>query len=253
MKYTFVLLMFVIQFAAGQSSMLKKEIPAQQTDLSFLNAPPSLSTIEKNELLPYQGEGAYEKKKVSLAVLYSLLLPGMGELYVGDYTMGKYFTIAEGGLWITFGAVKWYANGLQDDARQFAVQHAGISLDGKEDQYFVDIAEFDNANDFNEQILRNRDAHKVYDAQSFYWNWDNDANRQQFSDLRESSDARFNDVRFVVAAIGINHIISAINAGRLAIAHNKSVDDASLLHINAGLIGDLANPSGIQISISKNF
>ena len=37
-----------------------------------------------------------EKKAVGLAVVYSLVLPGMGELYADGFSSGKYFLIAEG-------------------------------------------------------------------------------------------------------------------------------------------------------------
>jgi len=42
------------------------------------------------------------KKSVVLAVVASLILPGMGELYAGSFESGKYNLIAEGGLWLTY-------------------------------------------------------------------------------------------------------------------------------------------------------
>ena len=38
------------------------------------------------------------KKSVMLAVVASLIVPGMGELYAGSFETGKYYLIAEGGL-----------------------------------------------------------------------------------------------------------------------------------------------------------
>ena len=40
-----------------------------------------------------------ERKNPGMAVILSLLLPGMGELYAGSYDEGKIFTIADGVLW----------------------------------------------------------------------------------------------------------------------------------------------------------
>jgi hypothetical protein len=253
MKYVFVATLLVAQIVSGQSSLRVQNPPAKESDSFLTGHYLSSLSLPHSDLLKLDESNVSGKKNVTLAVLYSLLLPGMGELYAGNYSTGKYFTIAEGGLWITLGAVQWYATGLQDDARRFAVQHAQINLDGKDDQYFVDIGEFQNINDYNEQILRNRDAHKVYDLQTFYWNWDSDANRGTFDDLRVASDEKFNDVRFVAAAIGVNHLISAINAARIAISHNHSVHEASLLNMKAGVLGGLAHPNGIVISVSKNF
>jgi hypothetical protein len=36
------------------------------------------------------------KKSAGLAALYSLVLPGMGELYAEGFSSGKYFLLAEG-------------------------------------------------------------------------------------------------------------------------------------------------------------
>ena len=198
-------------------------------------------------------EGSPDKKSVAAAVLYSILLPGMGELYAGDYSTGKYFTIAEAGLWLTMGAYQWYATGLRDDSRQFAVQHAGLSLNGKSDKYFVDIGEFRDIYLYNEQILRKREPQKVYDPAVGYWKWDTDANRESYRLLRVASDERFNDMKFLAAAIGINHIISAVNAARIAIAHNNNLDGTASFDIHAGVLGSPFNPSGIIISVSRNF
>ena len=51
-----------------------------------------------------------EKKSVGLGIIYSLLLPGMGELYADAYNTGKYFTIADGVLWGTLIGMSAYSN-----------------------------------------------------------------------------------------------------------------------------------------------
>jgi hypothetical protein len=205
------------------------------------------------ELFPDDNSSG-EKKSVALAAVYSLVLPGMGELYVGSYGTGKYFTIAEGALWIGWGGMQWYGNWLQNDAHEFAAQHAQTSPEGKDDQYFIDIGNFKNVYVYNEQILRGRDVFGTYDPMSsYYWQWDTDANREQYRQLRVSSDEVFNNSRFVIAAIGVNHLLSAINAGRLAISHNKSIDEASTIDIHANVIGTFAHPNGIMLTVTKSF
>jgi hypothetical protein len=194
-----------------------------------------------------------EKKSVPQAVMYSLVLPGMGELYAGEYGIGKYFTIAEGALWATLLGFDRYGTWLQDDSRSFAAQHAGITTAGKSDQYFMDVGNFNSVVDYNEQMLRDRDPHKLYDEQSFRWFWDSPANRQIYRDRRVSSDQMFNDTRFVAAAIAVNHIVSAINAARLVIAHNKSLESSSSIDIRATVIGGFEHPNGIMISFVKSF
>ncbi|MBI3363708.1 MAG: hypothetical protein HY033_02240 [Ignavibacteriae bacterium] len=203
-----------------------------------------------------QSENSGEKKSAALAAFYSLLLPGMGELYSGNYGMGKYFTIAEGGLVIALVGMDRYANWLQDDARRYSVQHAQVKLDGKDDRFFNAIGNFNDVDAYNEQVLRSRDPEKTYDPapnSAYYWKWDNPANREGYRDLRVSSDERFNDTRFIAAAIGVNHLVSAINAARLAISHNKSMQHGSTFDLHADVIGGIANPSGIKLTLTRTF
>jgi len=216
----------------------------------FQPARPTASTSLQDDY----ASGPVARKNVPLATLYSLLLPGMGELYVERYDIGKYFTMAEGGLWLTWGAFQMNGVWVRDDARRFAMQHAGTqSMEGG-DQYFIDIGNFDNVDAFNEQVLRDRDPQKVYDRTSGQaWSWDTPQNREEYRTMRVSSDKIFNNSQFVIAAVAINHVISAINAARLAISHNKSVTESSSLIIRTEVLGGLTHPHGIMISFTKEF
>lgn len=210
--------------------------------------------IPRYELDEVQSTGSTSKKDVGIAVIYSLLLPGMGELYVGEYDVGKYFTIGEAALWFTFTSFEVYGSWLRDDARRFAASHARVELSGKNDQFFVDIGNFLDTYEYNDARLRTREPEKLYDVNSnYFWQWDSDANRASYRDLRISHDRVFNNAQFVVAAIIVNHIASAVNAARLAISHNQDVDQAGLLEIRARVIGGISHPDGIMISFSKNF
>lgn len=193
------------------------------------------------------------EKSVALAALYSFLLPGMGELYVGNYSSGKYFTLIEGLLWITLVGFDRYGTWVQNDARNFAAQHAGVSISGKTDRYFVDIGDYQSIIDYNEEMLRNRQPYKMYDIESAMWNWDNKSNRLYYRDLRISSDQAFNNVSFVAAAIGINHLVSAINAAMRAKSYNNSLSQDNYINIHASIMGSLVHPNGIMISFSQNF
>ena len=202
----------------------------------------------------YQDSQAGEKKNVALAAFYSFLLPGMGELYAGDYSSGKYFTIAEGLLWITLGAVEIQANSMQADARAFAVQNAGVSPDGKDDEYFVDIGDFNNVYSYNTAVSRVRQFHKMYNPQSSYaWQWNVDANRTVYRDMRVASDEMYNNEKFVVGVIVLNHLVSAVNAIRVTLAHNKEVATSETIDIHASLLGTINRPDGIMLSFNKRF
>ncbi len=203
-------------------------------------------------LFPDQQPGD-DTKSVSLAALYSFLLPGMGELYAGDYSFGKYLTIVEGGLIVTLLGFDRYANWLQDDARNFAVVHAGANIAGKDDTYFNALGDFDNVYAYNQEILRERDVNTFDPNAGYYWQWDNSANRNTYRELKVSSDERFNDTRFVAAAIAVNHLISIVDAVRTAIRHNRNISQGNAFDLHADVIGGLSSPKGIRLTLIRSF
>jgi hypothetical protein len=193
-----------------------------------------------------------QEKSVFRSVVYSLILPGMGELYAGGFESGKYFLIAESGLWLTFTSFEFYGHWVQNDARSFAASHASASIEGKDDQFFVNIGNFDNVYQYNEKKLRDRDLGSVYDPNGpFYWQWDSDASRARFKDLRVKSDNIFNNVRFVVAGIILNHIASAINAARITVRKNKELVDS--WQVQTGILGSYFHPDGIVLKVRRSF
>ncbi len=196
-----------------------------------------------------------KKKSQAVAVLYSLLLPGMGELYAGDFGSGRYSLIAEATLWLTYASFQQYGSWYQSDARQFAAVHAGASLTGKNDQFFVNMGNFDNVYDYNEQKLRERDLADVYDpAAGYFWSWDTEADQQRFRSLRVSSDKIFNNSEFVIGAVVLNHLISAINAARLVRHYNKNADEGlGSWQIEPNLVGGLGQIDGMRLTYTKHF
>ena len=204
---------------------------------------------------PHPPESAVVKKTVGLAAIYSLILPGMGELYANGFSSGRYFLAAEGICWLTYFSFDTYGNALRDDARSYAVSHAGVNPAGKSDQFYVDVGNFLTTTDYNDKKLRDRDPSLVYDANAGYaWRWESDASRLTFRDQRVASENWYNNKKFVAAAILINHVASAINAARAAIAYNKGVDDAlGDLRFGASVMGGFGNPHGVMLTIEKGF
>ena len=227
-------------------------IVAAQNNLFRLRS--ELSTEMKMQTQPF-AEQPKEKKSAAAAVIYSLLIPGMGELYTGRFDQGKYSLIAEGTLWLSYVSYRQYGLWIREDARNFSASHAGVQVNGKTDQFFVDVANFNNTYDYNEKKLRDRTPEKMYDINSdFYWNWDADINRQQFRSLRVSSEKVLNNSKFIIGAVIVNHVISAINAARLTKQYNSSQDEGlGAWWLESSLINQGVKPDGITVSIVHRF
>lgn len=254
MRYVLLCTVIMSRIALGQSFDVRPGSPPASERSLF--APPSSATAFERPVgfATFESARPSEEKSVALSAIYSLMLPGMGELYVGDYSVGKYFTIAEVSLWITWTGFQMYGGWIQTDARNYAVQHADVSTAGKNDQYFIDIGNFQSVYAFNQEMLRERNPYQTYDvSSSSFWSWDADANREHYRQLRISSDETYNDSRYVIAAVVINHLASAINAARNAIAHNKNAAQSSLFDVHASLIGGIQHTNGILITFSRNF
>lgn len=200
-------------------------------------------------------EAAQEKKSPALAAIYSLLLPGMGELYAGGFSSGKYFLMAEGALWLTYGAFTVHGSSQQDDARTYALSRAGIDATGKDDQFYVDIGNFLSTEEYNDKQLRDRQPELLYSrAEGEGWTWESDATRAAYKDERLSSERTYNNRKFVVAAIVVNHIASAINAGRAAVAHNSAIDKAlGDLRFDASVLGGVQQPYGLLLTVRRGI
>jgi hypothetical protein len=194
------------------------------------------------------------KKSVLLAVVASLLVPGMGELYAGSFESGKYHLMAEGGLWLTYAGFRKYSDWIGQDARTFANQHAGANFDKKDDQYDVNIGNFNTTEEYNQAKSRNREYDLMYSGNSFSWDWNGvDANRLRFKELRIRSSEVKNNAKFVIAAVVVNHLLSAFSAGRRASMYNKSLSSLDEVSIQTYTMNTGFGIDGVSLSISTSF
>jgi hypothetical protein len=87
----------------------------------------------------------------------------------------------------------------------------------------VHVGNFMSAEEYRQEKITNREIN-LWQASALYaWQWDSDVNRTQFRTMRIRSDAIKNDSKFIIAAVVVNHLLSAFNAGKKAAAYNKSL------------------------------
>jgi len=187
------------------------------------------------------------KKSTGLAILYSLLLPGMGELYAGNYSSGKYFTIAEGALWTTFIGMNIYAGNQKDNYQAYATANASVNTDGKEDAFFATISEFNSLESYNNQKALERNFDEMYNSESYFWKWNSSEERRTYRDMWTSSEQTYNDIRFVVGAMILNRVVSAINAVRLVASYNKNLETEVSWNVSVGVVNKKSLPSSLNI------
>jgi hypothetical protein len=226
-------------FSQNSSSMLTLENQIRNTQSEYK------SSIE---FAPLQSQ----RKSPALAILYSFLLPGMGELYAGNYSSGKYFTIADGALWLTLFGFDSYANWQKNRYTSYAESFGGVAPSGKSDDYYAAIGEFQNIYDYNNKMALDRRFSKMYDEQLYYWDWQTNTNRRNYREMWVSSEQAFNNVRFVVGTLILNRLASAVFAVRAVARHNRNLSSDESWNIMFGL-DNASKGNGVTINFVKNF
>ncbi|MCI0554386.1 MAG: hypothetical protein L0287_25855 [Anaerolineae bacterium] len=194
-----------------------------------------------------------DSKSATVAVLLSLVLPGAGEWYAGNFETGKYFLLADGALWLSYGAFQLRGDWLREDARSFAQRHAGADFSGKDNEFDVNIGNFLSMDEFNQARLRAREYDAMYLSADFNWRWESNAKRVQFRELRIASDEMYENASFVVGALVINRIISAFSAGRAAARSGSQETYKGMWQMGAGVQGGVQDAHGLEIRFSKEF
>jgi TM2 domain-containing membrane protein YozV len=195
------------------------------------------------------------KKSPGLAFIYSLLVPGMGQLYTGRFDVGKYFIISEAALWLGFAAFTIYGNWLFDDAVNYAVFHAGINKEDKDDEFFTNIGIFDNVDQYNQEKLLRGEYDKIYYPGTGYdFYWDNIESRKKYREDELSSGRIHNDRLFIAGAVLINHIVSAISAIVLTNKYNSGISKGSGgITLRADVTKHFNRIDGLKLKFTKSF
>jgi hypothetical protein len=195
----------------------------------------------------------FHKKNVGLAIIYSLLLPGMGELYAGQYSSGKYFTITDALLWGTYLGFDIYGNMRKSDYESFAAANGGVNNNGKNAAYYTTIGNYINIQQYNDEKALERNFNQMYNVNQYYWDWKTNAQRSAYRDMWTSSESAYNNLKFVAGALVLNRVISIINAVRLVSAYNKRQSDELGWNVSVGMNNSLTLPTSLSFNFQTNF
>jgi hypothetical protein len=162
-------------------------------------------------------------------LLYSLLLPGMGQLSMGEKGHAIPFFIAEGLIWTSY--IYWSVAGnlREDDYIEQAQRNAGVGVDEAEDDYWRNVGQYSRSSGEGpssyEEDLR-REARDLYPtdpaAQDAYvaeklptgdqaWEWSSEDLRGEYQDTRDSANSADHRAEYSFAAALLNRVVSVID------------------------------------------
>lgn len=198
---------------------------ASQTPLTLADAGSSeWGTSPQSGSLNTRPEGM---KSPGRAILYSMLLPGLGEVYVGDSrTKATIFFSTEIGIWSTVLFSRQLGSWKKDDYRQFAIAKAGVDPGGKDDTFW-DMVGFHNSRDEYNKISRvySRDNPFYPETPEWDWQWPSDDFRREYRDIKNDSKSYYRVANFALAGAALNRVVSMFFAWRSAKGHNRSLID----------------------------
>jgi hypothetical protein len=198
--------------------------------------PPVVSTeSEASEAASKQGSG----KK---ALLYSLLLPGTGELYLGHSGRATGFFVAEGLIWTNY--IYWTVAGnmRQDNYVQQAQLNAGVGVSSASDSYWSNVGQYisssgDGPDTYEEQLrIQARDqypddpaAQDAYVAENLpkgdeAWSWTSVALQDNYVSTRQSAQQADDNAKYSFGAAILNRILSVIDVQLLRHKAAKSAE-----------------------------
>ncbi|MBU1919550.1 hypothetical protein KKG66_01800 [bacterium] len=164
---------------------------------------------------------AHAEGKGGSAFLQSLLIPGWGQHSLGQKRTALMFFSAEVLCLSGILSMRAYGSSTRDDYKALASAHAGVIGDHDHD-FYVDVGNWMSVDDFNNQRMLERNFGSIYSADDEVWNWDSEGNRATMEKIRIRSDRAFNSVIYFAAGMAINHLASAIHAGRQASIKNSA-------------------------------
>jgi len=200
---------------------------------SLLLAQENDTLKRKEPALPGHPAGWKSPKR---AMLYSLVLPGMGQWYSESKGAAKLYFTMEAGLWTYFLASKAQEGILRGGYTAFAAGNASTNPSGAPDQYFKDLGQFfssDSANEWirreaREQYPNDKTKQEEYINTRIYsgdrtWAWRDQAAWFSYRDQRLRSLEARHRASYVMGWAIVHRILSGLDAARVAGKHNRSL------------------------------
>ena len=167
----------------------------------------------------------------------SFLLPGWGQIQHKKSNRARFFNLTE--TILLSGYIVSVKSSKYEKSKyiSFAAKHADVNTIDKGREFWVDIGNYENIYNYNQEQLRLRSEDIYGDIEKYYWSWDDDKNRKNFERMRIKSASYKKAGQFFIGSLVLNHFVSAIDALYLTRLKNPLLLDFSPLFNKNRTIG----------------
>jgi hypothetical protein len=218
--------------------------------------------------IAFEGGGSpgLERKNPMAALLLSVAVPGLGELYTGNTARAKSFIAAEAGIWTGYAAFRVQENLRVADYEEYASIFAGIP-EGSSGDYYQDVADYirsEGADSYNEAIRAEArslypddlDAQHAYlDAHGYFgsssWQWESEARFEHYRELRHDAAVSRKNAFYMTGLAVLNRALSAVDSAWMARRHNmgRTGEPSARLYMSPdAAAGGVGSRVGLEIS-----
>ncbi len=206
---------------------------------------------------------AQEKVSTLKAMALSAILPGGGDIFMGNYQKGAAFISAEVLIWFAYFRLEQERDWAVDSYQDYASAYAEVPR-GQDDSYYQRIQNYYSSDDYNEEVIRDaRNYYLIYsndqDAYQEYldryliveeeaWKWESQSNWREYKRRRTRKQDMEIYANFALGAALLNRVVSIIATAGSARKYNHELQMLK----NVSIEPDLRN-KGIRLNYAIHF
>ncbi len=191
------------------------------------------------------------------AVMWSLLLPGLGDWKLGNRGRATAFFAIEGLIWVSYATFQVQGDDYEGEYEDLAVRFAGVTQAGHSDEFYATLRDYNSSDEYEADI---KNEARYYDTGSealdqYFtdnrvedyepWLWVSNDRRLQYSEVRSASKTAYRRADYMIAAAVANRVVSSVfaYAGARSAAKQHEV----------GLNVDFSPRGDVVLELTKRF
>lgn len=194
-----------------------------------------------------------EKQPATLAMIASLVVPGLGHEILGRPQQALAYFAADAAFIFAMAYAERSSRMLFANAKTYAFLHANATGGtGANDYYWEKVGQFMDAEEYNRVLELNRTediSSKKYVQDSLQWRWDDESSQQEYNKIRRASTRYHIVSSFFIAAMVIDRIVAFLDV-RMATRYQGIRSAEGSLHIEPVVSADL---SRVGVNLATDF